>query len=107
MERSSVIGSQQDPPREGESHEIPRRRRLRVHWLFILHIFLVVVCIMETTKRWVHSEYVYIENEFILAGVVTASLSGGVLPSGSLEVRALEDEEGPEARLVSPLGSIE
>ena len=69
-----MIEWQQDSLREGESDEFPRRRRFRVHWLGLLNSFLVVVCTMETTKRWVQPDYVYIQNGFVLAAlwVVTA-----------------------------------
>ena len=69
-----MIERQQLSPREGESDEYPRRRRFRVHWLHFPYGFLLTVCTMETTKRWVQPDYVYIQNEFVLAAlwVVTA-----------------------------------
>lgn len=60
---------QQDSSREGDSDEFPRRRRLRVHWTFLLYNFLVGVCTMETGKRWVDPDGLFIQNDLVLAAL--------------------------------------
>ena len=69
-----MIERQQTSAHEGESDEFPRRRRFRGHWLHFLNIFLVMVCTMETTKRWLDPDDLLIQNGFVLAAlwVVTA-----------------------------------
>ena len=69
-----MIECQQASPRAGESDEFPRRRRLRAHWLHFLSGCLISGCTMETAKRWVNPDHLFIQNGFVLAAlwVVTA-----------------------------------